>query len=176
MEKSICADAELSKLDDKLNGAYKKAQTTPKMKKVITSLQREWLKSEDLTSCEDVQCLRKEMSSRTALLESVAPPSDTSAKWNGWFVGISQGFKNDFAGFSIIGLTGNRVYLAGDATNSALHTGVVKGIGTLKSGKVEWSIARCHGQMTLNGDFLTVEKEDGCGGAGVSFDGKYRRK
>ena len=59
VEKIICADPELSALDDRLNKAYKKflPLQSPADKKDVESFQRDWLKERN--QCKDKECVKK---------------------------------------------------------------------------------------------------------------------
>lgn len=72
-EKTICADASLSRLDEKLNSAYVRAlDRAPDSDKVRVD-QREWLRLRD--NCTTRTCLSASLSSRVqALSEVVQPP------------------------------------------------------------------------------------------------------
>lgn len=57
IEKMICADAKLSKLDDELTNSYRQAIEKSEDKQAITKDQRHWLK-ETRNSCVDTNCLK----------------------------------------------------------------------------------------------------------------------
>jgi len=56
VEKLICADAALSKFDEKLNTAYKAALQDEKQADYIRQAQKQWLKGRN--GCRDVDCLK----------------------------------------------------------------------------------------------------------------------
>lgn len=58
VEKFICGDDELSKLDESLNTAYLKALERPDIRKQLTKSQRQWLKKER-NGCRNAECLKK---------------------------------------------------------------------------------------------------------------------
>jgi len=56
VEKLICADAELSKLDDELNAAYKTALQDEKQPEAIRQAQKQWMKERNV--CVDAACVK----------------------------------------------------------------------------------------------------------------------
>ena len=120
MEKLICSDAPLSALDDQLNTAFKEAITRSKARPQLVQWQREWLQSYEVTQCKNARCLGQEFAGRIALLQSVAPATSASAKWNGAYTRYHQGKPDkDSASLAVVGLQDGKVYLAGDAVCTA---------------------------------------------------------
>lgn len=87
VEKLICADAELSKLDEELNAAYKVALQKYGQAKTTRGEQSQWIKDRD--SCERKNCLKalyqarlQELSIEPALFDAMPPKIlvDTSDK------------------------------------------------------------------------------------------------
>ena len=56
VEKMICGDVELSKMDEELNGAYKTAQQNEKQADSVRQAQKAWLKERN--RCSDVACMK----------------------------------------------------------------------------------------------------------------------
>jgi uncharacterized protein len=69
VEKMICSNDELSKLDESLNKAYLRVLKRNDIKKQTIERQRQWLKNER-NSCRDAECLKKAYESRIGELES----------------------------------------------------------------------------------------------------------
>jgi uncharacterized protein YecT (DUF1311 family) len=67
-ERLICGDAELSRLDDELNAAYKIALKDGKHAKAIRQSQKKWLGSQ-LSHCKDVACVREAFEKRLSWLQ-----------------------------------------------------------------------------------------------------------
>ncbi len=184
MEKLICSDEKLSKLDEELDAAYKHALAISGSKSVIKQWQRDWLRSYDVTGCKDAQCLSGAFASRIELIRNVAPSGETSSKWNGRYVRFWKGREDkDIAALLLVGLSGDRFYISGsaiwrgpNAANGQVNTGEIDGIGSLKSGKATFDLDGCTGEMVLKDDRVVVEEESGCGGMNVSFVGEYRKK
>lgn len=75
VEKLICGDAELSKLDDDLNAGYKAALRDEKRADSIKLAQKQWIKERN--GCEDETCVRRAYESRIASLNATQTPSDS---------------------------------------------------------------------------------------------------
>ncbi len=76
-EKTICGDAELSRLDQDLGQAYRKALQRGDTNGVRES-QRRWLKSE-LGACKDAACMKKAYRGRLGELTASAPAPESAA-------------------------------------------------------------------------------------------------
>lgn len=83
MEKMICADAELSKLDEDLGEAYRKALQQNDVKQGAIESQRNWLKLER-NVCADVPCLKQAYQKRIKELGSVCDAVVEAANSNNW--------------------------------------------------------------------------------------------
>lgn len=184
MEKLICSDAQLSALDEQLNTAFKEAITRSKARPQLVQWQREWLQSYEVTQCKNARCLGQEFAGRIALLQSVAPATAASARWNGTYTRYHQGKPDkDSASLAIVGLQDGKVYLAGDAVwygpnaaNGQVNVGEIRGVGTLVNGLLAYDGDGCTATLALQRGGLAVKDDDGCGGMNVSFVGGYRRK
>jgi len=69
VEKHICGNAELSKLDDELNAEYKRALSEMLDKAPLRIDQKQWLKSQR-NKCRNIDCLKKAYRSRIDELKS----------------------------------------------------------------------------------------------------------
>lgn len=184
MEKLICTDAPLSALDERLNTAFKDAVTRSKARPQLVQWQREWLKSYEVTQCKDARCLGQEFTGRIALLQSVAPATGLTARWNGTYARYLQGKPDtDTATLSVVGLQEGKVYLAGDAVwqgpnaaNGQVNVGEIRGVATLRNGLLAYDGDGCTATLALQRGGLAVKEDDGCGGMHVTFMGEYRRK
>ena len=63
VEKIICSDDELSRLDESLNKAYLEALKRTDIKKQIIESQRQWLKNER-NACQNAECLKNAYETR----------------------------------------------------------------------------------------------------------------
>ena len=90
VERLICADAELSKLDEELNAAYKTALQDEKQANTIKQAQKQWLKERN--NCADAVCVKGVYEERLLGLSLPAsahtPPSDIPQqflhRWTGY--------------------------------------------------------------------------------------------
>jgi uncharacterized protein len=76
VEKLICGDAELSKLDDELAASYKTALKDNAQADAIKQAQKRWLKKRD--DCQDAQCLKIAYQSRRRELASVSAQAEVA--------------------------------------------------------------------------------------------------
>lgn len=68
IEKFICGDAELSKLDEELNAAYKAALQDEKQADTIKQAQKRWMKERN--GCSDANCVKAAYETRLSALRS----------------------------------------------------------------------------------------------------------
>jgi len=73
IEKLICADPELSKLDDELNVAYNIAMQAEPYAENVQQTQKQWLR--DRNQCRAADCVKKQYEMRLAALSST-PSAD----------------------------------------------------------------------------------------------------
>jgi uncharacterized protein len=78
VERTICTDSELSKLDDQLNKTYQQAMEQSKDKQHEFKEQKRWLK-EIRNICTDVDCLKSAYTSRISDLSPSTSTQDNSA-------------------------------------------------------------------------------------------------
>jgi uncharacterized protein len=84
VEKLICSDAALSKLDEELSAAYKTALQDEKQAGSVRQAQKQWVKERN--SCSDVACVKRAYETRLSLvkqLTSVPLASSVSADKTG---------------------------------------------------------------------------------------------
>jgi len=81
VEKIICSDGELSKLDESLNKAYLEALQRPDIKDRTIESQRRWLKNER-NVCQNAECIKKAYKARIKELEFLSSYV-TVYSWNG---------------------------------------------------------------------------------------------
>lgn len=179
-EKMICADAQLSALDEQLDASYKDALKRSGALKTVRQLQRSWLKNGDVANCASAACLTQAITARIQLLDSVATAQTPTARWNGSYVRFFNGARDsDAADLTLLGLHGNKVYAAGNAIwqgSNTVHTGEIDGVGQIKTGKVVFDLEDCSATLALTPAGLTVEDASGCGGMNVTFIGDYRKQ
>lgn len=179
MEKLICSDQQLSKLDEELNFSYQRALAKINNKIFFKDWQRQWLTSFNVTGCENSSCLMDVFSERLEILNSLAPANSALSSWNGNYIRYWQGKVDDSASIMVVGLEENRIFLTGQAfwTGNVelgqVHIGEIDGIGTVKGNRVFLDNDPCRVEMHFEASALVVEKESGCGGSNVTFEGRY---
>jgi uncharacterized protein len=184
MEKLICGDENLSRLDEELGAAFKHAQERSGARTTVTRWQREWLRNPDVTDCTTAACLLPLFAERVKLLNSVAPATDAAAKWNGEYDRYWKGEKDkDQASLLLVGLSDHRLYASGsavwngpNAANGQVNVGEIQGVGVLEGGKAVFDLHGCAATLALGDKGIEVEDESGCGGLNVTFKGTYRRR
>jgi uncharacterized protein len=183
IEIMICADANLSKLDEELNSTYKRVLASASERADIVNWQRDWLKNE-LKYCTEISCLQKAFSSRLKLLTRIAPKDSPDAAWNGTYI---RHYKNkvdtDSSSVTLIGLNNDEVYILGsslwygpNAKIGQVNDGQIDGVGKVIKGHINFDLDGCRGEMSMKGKILQIDKEVGCGGLNVTFNGSYVRK
>lgn len=179
-EDLICADAGLSKLDDELGASFRRANARLGANNLAREWQREWLRSADVSGCDNAACLRKVWSARIAALDA-----SIVSLWNGRYERFDNNkVDKNTAELVLVAMSGGQVSVAGTAisirsmgsdgapyANTGGFGGQAKTVG--KKLLVDDDI--CHVELTVNGTRLWAEDNDQCGGQGVSFTGEYRR-
>lgn len=77
IEKLICADAELSKLDDELNVAYNIAMQDEPYAENVQQTQKQWLR--DRNQCRAADCVKKQYEMRLAALSPTSSANQYSS-------------------------------------------------------------------------------------------------
>jgi len=82
VEKLICADAELSKLDEEMTAAYKTALQDEKQPDSVRQTQKKWLKERNNCPAVDAGCVKRAYETRLHILSSPAAaiPTDTGTE------------------------------------------------------------------------------------------------
>ena len=182
-EKTICADPELSALDDSLAAAYKKAraQTPNSLRGALTNWQKQWL--ENTMNCAGSACLKAAYQAQIGNLThiSTAAPSGVYARYEG-----GKPSKTNPGTISIIALTNNKAYVDGNALwvgngdAGNVNQGEINELLPLSQQRIRYVSAddkRCVVTLTLKPSALTVSGSSmACGwGLNVTFDGDYRK-
>lgn len=76
VEKLICADAELSRLDEELNTVYKTALQDEKQAEATRQTQKQWMKERN--GCSDAACVKRAYETRLSLLMVTHTLSDST--------------------------------------------------------------------------------------------------
>lgn len=77
VEKFICADSKLSKLDEELNAAYKTALHDEKLADFVRQKQKQWIKARN--DCSDAVCVKHSYENRMLSFQTVDSVSVTSS-------------------------------------------------------------------------------------------------
>lgn len=179
VEKRVCANPELSRLDDYLNGSYQRATKRVDNKPALRAWQRAWLKSNTLNDCQTDECVKQAYGRRVKLLDDAV-----KSPWNGEYVRYDQGKPDrDTAGIvliasgdgSVIG-EGEALWMGPNAANGQVNVGQFSATGSVAGASVRFEEGECKLSATLKGAQLAVEDNMQCGGHNVTFHGSYRRK
>ncbi|HTY21758.1 MAG TPA: lysozyme inhibitor LprI family protein, partial [Desulfomonilaceae bacterium] len=79
VEKIICSNDELSRLDESLNKAYQKALTRTETRKQTIESQKQWLQNER-DACENAECIKNAYETR---IWELSPSSHDDYRWTG---------------------------------------------------------------------------------------------
>jgi uncharacterized protein len=91
VEKLICSNNDLSRLDETLSNAYRQAVEKSENKKKIAKEQRQWLK--DVRNlCQDVNCLSAAYQERTSNLVMMSKQTPANAKDSNWLDNIAGNY------------------------------------------------------------------------------------
>jgi len=92
IEKAICSESDLSKLDDLLEKAYKKALIETANKKKLTSDQRDWLFN-IRNKCQDSNCIEKVYTERILTINKLTNNDNSfwPGVWNRVSISIHEG-------------------------------------------------------------------------------------
>lgn len=181
VEKMICADTALSLLDQRLAGAYRQALSIGKDRAALKKTQLVWLKS-IRNRCPDAACLQDAYNARLAELAS---------KTGAVLPGISgeyqryDGGRPDANSATItlrtrddgqVDVSGEATWI-GDPGVGNVHEGGLNGTFFPENGKIHYRDGdECRLTISMTAGALTVTDDNAlCGGANVSFDGRYRK-
>lgn len=108
IEKMICANPQLSLLDEKLAADYKTAAKATQSKDMVLE-QRKWI-SEVRNLCMDTACLVREYKARDKVLLSMAAPEPCSVKEQDLLVHWKRSKNGDFEEFLLSRAGGSRSF------------------------------------------------------------------
>lgn len=169
-EKAICADADLSRLDEQLAERWRATLASVPDPKALKTDQRQWLRNRN--GCGDLTaCLRRQYLMRLAELEHATQPFNWDATWQLIPPGTST---------SATATTQRR-----DATHIIVsieaaeggNSGDLEGVATLKDGKAIYSEDECTLLLTPINGVLDISQTDAGGycsaGMGVYYTGRF---
>lgn len=199
----ICADENLSRLDDELNKVYKQALSSEASKESLKKQQLMWLKK-GRTSCKDTECLKVKYDERITVLKGTIAGAVASA--SGHAAGASivdlkvnlqprdvsgkyiRETNNERAELEIKLLHGGKVRVTGTSfwgtkREYGPNIGELDFVSAIKDGHIKFS------ENAGKGDYYELEltfkerglsaKEKGLSGnfgLNVTFAGEYRKK
>ena len=182
-ETMICGDAELSKLDEALAVAYKKATANPADKDFVREWQRTWLSMR--SACGSLDCMKPAYTSQISDLNERAE--------RGSAVGYSGKYERVFRGkpdkhtsnLTIIELKNDRVRVfgtsawVGNPATGNVNVGEINSVARVAGNKIsyqELENEECKFVITFIDKGLKVGADKlQCGGHNVTFSGDYRK-
>lgn len=179
VEKMVCANPELSRQDDYLNGSYQRALQRVGNQPALRAWQRTWLKSDALNDCKTAECVKLAYGTRVKLLDDAV-----RSPWNGRYVRYYQG-KADRHTAEIVLIAsseggvigeGEALWMGPNAANGQVNVGEIRAMGSFTGARLIIEQGECHVAARLKGARLLVEDNLQCGGHNVTFTGEYRRK
>jgi uncharacterized protein len=185
VEKMVCADIDLSKLDEQMARAFTDARGNVDVNVIG---QGAWLKNVR-NRCANVDCLKDAYEGRIAHLKNLSPVAATSG----------SGQLSSAAAFSIEGLAGEwtrvgvtqhdsstliikNMTTAGFGFDvsafSGAHSGEIEGVAVRNAAEAVFKDeeTRCEVRFSRKSDHLFISTSEEClsmGGIGVTFDGEY---
>ncbi len=171
VEKMICADADLSKLDTDMAQAFKAARRTLD---VAAIGQVAWLK-DVRNRCATAGCLRDAYRKRIADLGSLNSPWSTEGLAGEW----TRLGDAPYAGASLSILSVTATGFAFElAASSGAHSGLIEGTAVKSAAGAAFidDQTKCEVRFRRVGDRLVVSTSPKCasmGGMGVTFDGEF---
>lgn len=179
VEKMVCANPELSRQDDYLNGSYQRAVKRVGNKTVLRQWQRNWLKSQALNACKTAECVKLAYGTRVKLLDDAV-----ESPWNGHYVRYYQGKADrNAAEIMLVGSIeggvvgeGATIWLGPNAAKGQVNIGNFAALGALTGPKLAFKDGACQLSARLKGAVLKVEDNLKCGGNNATFTGDYRRQ
>jgi uncharacterized protein len=177
----ICTDIALSKLDDELGVSFARATTRLGDKNLVRAWQRDWLRSNEVSGCNQSECLQQLWSTRILKLESaIASP------WNGLYDRY-YGTKVDKNTAELmlltlaegdVEVTGNAVSIRSISSSGEpnVNIGEIGAVTKPVGKKLAFESDGCEVKLTIDGKRVLVQDNYRCGGMGVTFSGEYRKR
>jgi uncharacterized protein len=173
VEHAVCANARLSRLDEQLAQAYRKAIAGAQADS-IRHAQRDWMRTRD--ACASDACLEQAYAQRLAALQ--ASPATAMHDVGGTYERTGSG--DHSAELTIARAADGRLHVSGNAQwvgNAEIgnvHTGEVDGTFALEGDRLHYDAEGCRFTLTFTRDGLAVSDDNAaCGGMNVTFDGAY---
>lgn len=185
VEKAICADPELSDLDERLGASYKKALSTAANESELRTAQKDWLKNVR-NKCSGAACLKQAYAARVSELNEVTTTSPKLLSVAGHYTRYDEGQPDKHpSNITVRALTEGRVQVQGEALwvgnaeTGNVNTGDMQGTFVLDGNKINYTDGEdegCRLTITFTKNDLTVTDDNmRCGGLNVTFNGRYRK-
>jgi len=184
-EELICADTELSTLDEQLSNAYREALTKGVNKASVKEWQKNWLFfSRD--SCAEAACLKTVYASHLSELREYSKMALMGTVISGKYERYYRGnrYKHS-ASINVFELQKNRARVlgsaiwVGNAASGNVNVGEIGGVFPLDGTKLHYNEPEedsCLLTITFAKNALVVTDDNSrCGGLNVSFNGEYRK-
>ncbi|WP_225875041.1 lysozyme inhibitor LprI family protein [Pseudomonas bananamidigenes] len=170
VEKAVCADPNISGLDEKLGELWTTTLTKVADPKALKADQRLWLKQRNRCAASG-SCLRREYLMRLKALEYVARPFSWNATWQmiPWSVSSS-------AEVTTKRLDATHIAFDISAANGG-NSGDMDGVATLDGDVAHFDGGNCTLKFRAFNGLLDIESDGGAGacggGVGVYYGGRY---
>ena len=183
VERTICANPRLSRLDEELATAFRAMLGTVANPDALRGRQRDWLRERD--ACADDACLERLYTRRVAGLRAGTQSIEaTRASALGVYERRIDGEPDPHAAtLTIAAGSGDRIRITGEATwvgnaeTDNVHVGEVDGSAPLEGNHARYDVDGCSFAIEFVPDALIVSDDNGaCGGMNVTFEGDYERK
>jgi len=185
VEKAVCSDKTLSRLDEFLALTYQKALKRSSHKNRLKSSQRDWLRSKrDPCGADDI-CLKDEYFLRILKLTKSRKNASLSGRYERYVQNKPDLNTSDI---DILELDHREIYISGTALWSLseenskkgiVHIGEINGIFPLRENRVRYHDD--YGSTLLlifekNSLIVSESKDESNWGANVTFDGQYKKR
>jgi uncharacterized protein len=185
IEKLICSDPELSKLDEILSRTYKTAIAASTSKHTVKLWQQTWLFSVR-EPCNNIECLKEAYLSQIDEMNEYTEANSAGSVFTGSYERYYHGKPDKHsATIDVLELKNMRVRIIGDAIwvgnpdTGNVNTGEINGLSQIVGNKVHFQDPisdTCILDITFAENALAVVDEKmECGGLNVTFEGQYRK-
>jgi uncharacterized protein len=182
VEKAICSDAELSKLDEQLMAKYKDALSSAPNAANLKNDQKSWLVN-TRNKCQDTACLNRVYTERIAVLErsaGTAAPSSSSKKADVSWAGTWNRARSTSYTESRLEITEktSQAFEFSISTADDDNIGEISGLASFTKDFASFKETEygCKVEFRMVGKCIKIDTSEKCGdlgGMGVDYDGTY---
>lgn len=185
IEKMICQNDNISKLDEILADNYRNLLKIYSNSNAIKEWQKKWLRTRN--ACKDATCVEKSYSERISALKSAIAADAGDRKWTGYYFRYRDNKKDSSTSILLIAMEKSNILIDAssvlvlNASSGDVRTGEMEGVYKPKGSVLivrdpDADSLSCFSVLSLKSNkSLLVEDESSCGGVGVSFNGEYRQ-